>query len=159
MQAGILRETVDLSAFPDLVLILLGFKVRHVRAVPALFDIGRGLAGLKRTPPEGLLHHEQSLLGWNHLGIRQYWRDGESLEAFTRSVPHAHWWKAFLSDTKGSGFWHEAYRARGGVEAIYVGMPERAGLGTFAPARKAIGPLMSSADRMRVDVETRTTAP
>lgn len=40
MQAGTLRETVDLSGYPDLVVVLLGFKVRHWRALPALFVLG-----------------------------------------------------------------------------------------------------------------------
>ncbi len=150
MQAGTLRETVDLSVYPNLVMVMLGFKVRRLRALPTLFGIGRGLAEMQRDPPDGLLRHEQSLLGWNHLGIRQYWHDLGSLEAFTRAAPHADWWRNFLRDTQGCGFWHEAYSAGGGIEAIYVNMPERTGLGTFAPIRKAVGPFMSSRGRLHV---------
>lgn len=155
MQAGPLRETVDLSNFPNLIVVILGFKVRRLRALPALYGVGRGLAAIQRQPPNGLLHHQQCLFAWNHIGIRQYWRDLGSLEAFTRSTPHAHWWRDFLQDPRGSGFWHEAYSAKGGIEAIYVGMPERSGLGTFAPIRKPVGPLMSSKDRLRADAEAR----
>jgi hypothetical protein len=118
--------------------------------------VGRGLAAIQRNPPDGLLQHEPCLFAWNHVGIRQYWRDLESLEAFTRSAPHAAWWRDFLKDTRGSGFWHEAYSARGGIEAIYVGMPERSGLGTFAPIRNPIGPFMSSKDRLRTDADARS---
>jgi len=154
MQAP-LRETVDLSSYPDLVVVLLGFKVRTVRTLPALMRIGRGLQGIRRDPPDGLLGHEQSLLGWNHLGIRQYWRDQPSLAAFTRSAPHAGWWRSFLADTRGSGFWHEAYSARGGMEAIYVGMPERTGLASFAPIRQPVGPFLSSRERLAADAAGR----
>ena len=148
MQSKTLRETVDLSSFPDLMMLILGFKLRRLRALPSLLGIGRGLAQVQRNPPEGLLRHEQSMLGWNHVGIRQYWRDRDSLEAFTRTAPHASWWQNFLRDTQGCGFWHEAYSARGGVEAIYVGMPERTGLGTFAPIVQPVGSLLSSRGRL-----------
>lgn len=156
MQTVPLRETVDLSDFPDLVVVLLGFKVRRLRALPALVGIGRELSGMRRDPPNGLLEHEQFLFGWNHLGIRQYWRDLDSLGRFTRSAPHAGWWRDFLRDTQGSGFWHEAYSARGGFEAIYVGLPEHTGLATFAPIRSPVGPFMSS--RARLDADARARA-
>ncbi|MBJ6122733.1 monooxygenase family protein [Sphingomonas mollis] len=156
MQAGTLRETVDLSGYPDLVMVLLGFKVRRWRALPALFGIGRGLAAMRTAKPDGLLGDEQFMFGWNHLGIRQYWRDAESLGRFTRDTPHAGWWRDFLRDTQGCGFWHEAYHARGGIEAIYVGMPERPGLGGFAPIRQPVGPFMSSQGRMKADAVARS---
>jgi hypothetical protein len=54
-----------------------------------------------------------------HGGIRQYWRDVESLERWARSEPHRAWWKNFLRDSGGTGFWHETYFMRGGIEAIY----------------------------------------
>jgi signal transduction histidine kinase len=41
--------------------------------------------------------------------MRQYWRDFESLERWTRTEPHRDWWKQFLRDTGGTGFWHELY--------------------------------------------------
>lgn len=151
MQGKPTRETVDLSGFPNLVLVLLGFKARRVRALPALFGIGRGLTAIQRNPPDGLLHGELFLFGWNHIGIRQYWRDLDSLEVFTRASPHMDWWKEFLRDTRGSGFWHETYDKRGGVEAIYINMPEREGLGRFATIREATGPFMSSRDRLKAD--------
>lgn len=155
MQNARLRETVDLGAYPDLMVLMLGFHARRLRAVPALIGVGRGLAALRREPPEGLLCHEQMLLGWNHVGMRQYWRDPDSLARFTRAAPHAGWWRDFLRDPKGSGFWHEAYSARGGIEAIYVEMPERIGLGRFAPVCAAEGPLLTSQGRLAAHAETR----
>lgn len=155
MQDGPFRETVDLSGYPDLVMILLGLRLKSFRALAALPRIGRGLAVIRRVPPDGLLGQDQFLWGWNHVGIRHYWRDAEALERFTKAEPHGGWWRDFMRDTQGSGFWHELYRARGGVEAIYVAMPERIGLASFAPPRKPIGPFMSSADRLRADTASR----
>lgn len=95
------------------------------------------------------------MFAWNHLGIRQCWRDAESLGRFTRDTPHAVWWRDFLRYTQGCGFWHEAYHARGGIEAIYVGMPECPGLGGFAPIRPPVGPFMSSNGRITADAVAR----
>lgn len=149
------RETVDLSGFPDLIVVLLGFKVRSPRALLALRDVGRGLTAIQRDPPDGLLANQSCLFGWNHVGIRQYWRDLDSLEGFTRQNPHAAWWSSFLKDSRNCGFWHETYRARGGFEAIYVGLPERTGFGTFAPIRKPVGSFMSSRARLEGDAQGR----
>ena len=65
--------------------------------------------------------------------MRQYWRDFESLERWTRSEPHRDWWKNFLRDSGGTGFWHETYALRGGFEAIYDDMPQPIGMMKFAP--------------------------
>ncbi len=142
------RMTVDLAAWPDLVVVMLGFRVGSLRGLPSFLRIGRGLREIAQSPPDGLLAAHQCLHGWNHVGIRQYWRDLDALEAFTRSMPHAGWWKDFLADRHGNGFWHEAYAARGGMEAIYVDMPHAPGLGAFAPELPAHGRLMSSRSRL-----------
>ena len=68
-----------------------------------------------------------------HLGMRQYWRDFDSLERWARTGPHAQWWHGFIKDRGGTGFWHETYLARGGVEAGYLDMPNNLGLSQFAP--------------------------
>jgi hypothetical protein len=158
MTATTRRETVDLAAYPDLIVVLLGFHIRRLRSLPALAGIGRGLAAIAREPPDGLLRDERCLYAWNHLGIRQYWRDPDSLEAFTTAEPHATWWRDFLRDPRGSGFWHEVYSARGGVEAVYVNMPRRPGLGAFAPVRQPVGPFLSGRDRLRADAQARSAA-
>ena len=85
-----------------------------------------------------------------HVGMRQYWRDFPSLEAWTRILPHQQWWKEFLHDSGGTGFWHEAYFVRGGMEAIYDDIPIRLGLSGFAPLNAARGPLFSARTRARV---------
>lgn len=72
--------------------------------------------------------------------MRQYWRDVDSLEAWTRSEPHRRWWRDFLRDTGGTGFWHETYLMRGGMEAIYDDVPVPLGLAAFAPSIGRGGP-------------------
>lgn len=153
------RETVDLGNYPDLVVIILGLKLRSLKALPSFMDIGRGLSGLSRTPPDGLLANEPFLFGWNHVGIRQYWRDAASLEKFTKQAPHSGWWKSFLQDNRDCSFWHEIYNARGGVEGIYIDTPDRVGLGRFAPMRPAVGPYFSSKERLQRDAAQRASAP
>ena len=153
MQSTTLRETVDLSAYPELTVIILGFKLRRLRAFPAMLRIGRGLSQIRRNPPEGLLAHEQMMFAWNHIGFRQYWRDLPSLERFTRSMPHSDWWRDFTRDPQGAGFWHETYSAQG-IEAIYVNLPgQRLGLGQFAPVVEPVGTLLSARQRLKVHAQ------
>jgi len=83
-----------------------------------------------------------------HAGIRQYWQDFESLERWARSEPHRIWWKEFLKDSQGTGFWHETYRMRGGIEAIYDDVPRPVGMLAFAPVTKPKGGMFSARDRI-----------
>jgi hypothetical protein len=48
----------------------------------------------------------------------------------------------------GVGFWHETYRKGGGVEAVYVDMPEPLGLSAFAEARDPVGPFLTARERL-----------
>jgi hypothetical protein len=148
MQPKPSKIAVDLSAYPDLVVVYLGFRVSTLRGFVAMLGIGKGLGMIRRDRPDGLLADEPILYGLRHVGMRQYWRDLESLEAFTRSNPHKTWWAQFAKDPKGSGFWHEAYRKSGGMEAIYINMPKPIGLASFAAARRAEGAFLSSRDRL-----------
>ncbi|WP_248324037.1 MULTISPECIES: monooxygenase family protein [unclassified Caballeronia] len=147
MQASVVRRSVDLSAYPNLVVVLLGFRVRRLRGIAAILGIGKGLRQIELNPPDGLLSSEQVFFSLNHIGIRQYWRDLDSLEAFTRSEPHSRWWRDFLRDSRGAGFWHETY-SRQGMEAVYIDMPGPVGFDRFAPERKPTGPFMSARQRM-----------
>jgi hypothetical protein len=79
--------------------------------------------------------------------MRQYWRDLESLERWTRSEPHRRWWHQFLHDSGGTGFWHEAYFMRGGIEAIYDDTEVPLGMGKFAPELPARGAMFSARRR------------
>ncbi len=143
-----MRRSVDLSGYPDLVVVYLGYRVSSLRGVRSLFGLGPGLRAVQTEPPDGLLAHENMMFGWLHFGFRQYWRDLESLEAFTRSPRHAAWWRDFGRDPGGGGIWHETYRLRGGMEAIYLGVPA-IGFARFAPSLAPDGPFLSA--RQRVD--------
>ena len=76
------RTTVDLSAYPDLVMILLGMRVNTAAGVKTLLGFGPQIAKVAQDSPDGLLSHETFL--WSlfppHAGIRQYWRDFAALE-------------------------------------------------------------------------------
>jgi hypothetical protein len=142
------RQTVDLSAYPNLVVIYLGMRVNRPRGLGRLLGFGPQIQKSWKAKPDGLLLHEDVI--WSlfppHLGMRQYWRDLDSLERWTRSEPHRMWWQGFLKDSGGTGFWHETY-FMGGVEAIYDDMAAPIGLARFAPAVPARGAMFSARHR------------
>ena len=141
------RRSVDLSDYPDLVVVYLGYRAKGLKGLRSLLRIGRGLDALRRDPPDGLLAHEGMMFGLLHPGFRQYWRDFDSLEAFTRAPRHAAWWRDFARDPASGGIWHETYRLRGGMEAIYSGVPG-IGFARFAPDRAPTGPFTSARQRV-----------
>lgn len=85
-----------------------------------------------------------------HLGMRQYWRDFDALEAWSRSTLHREWWRDFLRSSRGTGFWHEAYFMRGGMEAVYDDVPVPLGFGQFARFQPARGPMFSARSRAKL---------
>lgn len=126
MPTKVNRRTVDLSQYPGLVVVYLGMRVNRLTGLKTLFGFGPKISTSVAAQPDGLLLHENFLFSLfpPHGGMRQYWRDMESLLAWTRSEPHRDWWKSFLKDSKGTGFWHETYMLTGGMEAIYDDVPE-----------------------------------
>ena len=143
------RQTVDLSDYPDLVVIYLGMRVNTWTGLKTLLGLGPQISNAVGQKPDGLLLHENlvfSLLP-PHVGMRQYWRDFDTLEAWSRSRPHRDWWRNFLRSSGGTGFWHEAYFMRGGMEAVYDDMPMRLGFGQFAPLRPARGKMFGARGR------------
>jgi hypothetical protein len=143
------RRTVDLSAYPDLVVIYLGMRVNRITGIKTLIGFGPKISSSVEAMPDGLLHHENFVFSLfpMHVGMRQYWRDFESLLKWTRSDPHKVWWQNFLRDSGGTGFWHETYFRRGGVEAIYDDVPDPVGFMKFAPVIPARGPMFGAAAR------------
>lgn len=143
------RDTVDLSGYPDLVVIYLGMKVRRPRGLARLFGLGPQIQKSWKAEPDGLLLHEDMV--WSlippHLGMRQYWRDLDSLERWTRSEPHKLWWQQFMKDSGGTGFWHEAYFMRGGIDALYGDMTKPTGLARVLPVVEARGTMFSARRR------------
>ena len=143
------RTTVDLSSYPDLVVIYLGMRVNSLSGLPTLISFGSKIRKSVEAQPDGLLLHENLLFSLfpPHAGMRQYWRDFDALERWARSLPHLDWWQQFLRDRGGTGFWHEAYFRGGEMESVYVDMP-RIGLARFAPVTPARGSLFSARRRL-----------
>jgi hypothetical protein len=67
------------------------------------------------------------------------------------------WWKKFLAGSGGTGFWHEAYFMRGGMEAVYDDMVRDTGFLCFAPIVPAKGAMFSA--RNRAGLSGAATAP
>ncbi|MTJ62469.1 monooxygenase family protein [Nocardia seriolae] len=155
------RVTADLSEYPDLAVILLGMRVRTARGFLRLLGVGPKLYKSHHDRPDGLLSHEDVV--WSlwppHWGARQYWRDLPSLERWTRSEPHRVWWQEFLKDSGGTGFWHEAYFARGGIDSVYDDMSAPTGLARFARTVPARGRLFSTRGRVAGTVSTPEIEP
>jgi len=147
------RETVNLSEYPDLVVIYLGMRVNALTGFKTLLGFGPKISQAVNAKPDGLLLHENLLYSLKHFGMRQYWRDFDSLEAWSRSEPHRTWWQQFLRDSGGTGFWHETYFRRGGIEAVYVDMQARMGLAAFAPLELARGAMFSARKRAGISGE------
>jgi hypothetical protein len=157
VKSHVQRRTVDLSAFPDLVVIYLGMRVNALTGIKALLGLGPQIANSVEQKPDGLLLHENFIMSLFplHLGMRQYWRDFDALEAWSRSSPHQEWWRDFLRSSRGTGFWHEAYFMRGGMEAVYDDMPNAIGFGQFAALGPARGPMFSARNRARLAGQPR----
>ena len=146
------RQTVDLSGYPDLVVIYLGMRVNTFYGLKTVFGFGPQIKNAVAANPDGLLLHEAIIYSIfpMHAGMRQYWRDYDSLERWSRSEPHMLWWKEFLRDSGGTGFWHETYFMGGGMEAIYDDVPKPVGFSAFAPVSTARGPMFSARTRAKI---------
>jgi len=149
MLPSVKRETVDLRDYPDLVVIYLGMRVNRATGLKTLLGFGPKIERSVACKPDGLLLHENIIFSLfpAHVGMRQYWRGMDSLLAWSRSEPHRQWWKQFLKDTGGTGFWHETYLRKGGFEAVYLDVAKPIGLMQFAPVIPARGPMFGAAGR------------
>jgi len=94
------RKTVDLAAFPDLIVIYLGLRLRSLRGFLSLIRLGPQIDKAGGARPEGLLHFENGII-FNlfplHVGMRWYWKDFEAMEKWARSEPHRLWWQTLSS--------------------------------------------------------------
>ena len=136
-------------------------RVNSLRGLPTLLQFGPKIRAVANNPPKGLLAHDNIIYSLFplHIGMRQYWQDFDSLEAWSRSDPHREWWKEFLRDPKGTGFWHEAYFMSGGMETVSVNVPEKLGLCKFAPNVPAKGSMFSARSRAMRQGQEITPAP
>jgi hypothetical protein len=155
------RRTVDLSAYPNLVVIYLGMRVNAMTGLKTLAGMGPKISTSVKAAPDGLLLHEDLIFSLfpPHVGMRQYWRDFESLERWARSEPHRVWWREFLRDSGGTGFWHETYFMSGGMEAVYDDMPKPVGMMNFATVLPARGGMFSARDRAKRPGRPAVAAP
>lgn len=151
MKTKVDRRTVNLSAYPDLVVVYLGMRVNAWYGLKTIAGVGLQIQQSVNEQPKGLLLHEDIVWGWfpPHIGMRQYWQDFDSLEKWTRSGLHRDWWKKFLKDSGGTGFWHETYFMRGGMEAVYDDVFQELGFLKFAPAEPAKGSMFSARSRAK----------
>jgi len=85
--------TADLSAYPDLVVIYLGMRVEEPRGLETLQRLGPQIEAAVQEQPDGLLLHESLSFSEEplHVGMRQYWRDFDALEAWSLTLPHKSW--------------------------------------------------------------------
>src|SRR5258708_26969528 len=115
-----LRQTVDLAPYPDLVVVYLGMRVNVLTGIKTLLGFGPKIEGSVASKPDGLLLHENMIYSLfpPHIGMRQYWRDFESLERWTRADPHRTWWKQFLQDTGGKCVFQELHSPRVGLASV-----------------------------------------
>jgi hypothetical protein len=148
---------VDLSSYPNLVVIYLGMTVNRITGIKMLLGLGPKISASVAAQPDGLLRHENIIysLFQMHVGMRQYWRDLDALLKWTNSDPHRQWWTAFLRDSGGTGFWHETYFRQGGMEAIYDNVMKPIGFMAFAPIVPARGPMFGAAARVGKDVTSQ----
>ena len=144
------RTVADLSEYPDLVVIYLGMRVEEPRGLETLLALRPQIQAAVDEQPDGLLLHETMTYSDEplHVGMRQYWRDFDALEAWSLALPHKEWWSVYLRDRGGTSFWHETYFRRGGFETMYVDVDDDpVGLLRFAPSAPAKGPMFSARER------------
>ena len=160
-KSNVQRQTVNLSAYPNLVVIYLGMRVNKLRGVATLMKFGPRISAAVAAKPDGLLLHETMVYSMfpPHFGMRQYWRDFTSLETWARSLPHQDWWSGFVRDSGGTGFWHETYFRQGGMEAVYDDIFVPLGLSAFADVVPAKGAMFSARRRAGMAGESQVSPP
>jgi fumigallin biosynthesis monooxygenase-like protein len=144
------RRTVDLSDYPDLVVITLGMQAHGLRGLRTLRGLRREIRRAVMEQPDGLLHHDTLIVSnWPvHRLLRQYWRDLDSLERWTRSMPHSSWWRRYIRDSGGTSFYHELYARGGGMEGAFADMAGPVGMMHFAPVIPAHGAMFGFRGRL-----------
>jgi hypothetical protein len=140
----------DLGAYPNLVAIYLGMRVYTLRGLWTVASLRTEVLKSVDAKPDGLLFHESFYFSLFplHIGLRQYWRDFDSLERWTRALPHQKWWKDYAENGRGTGFWHETYLVGGRAEGIYDAMREPVGLLHFAGTVPASGKMSLARARL-----------
>jgi hypothetical protein len=162
------RQTVDLSEYPDLVIIRAGMRAESVKGFWKLMKYGYqiidsvgGVRDSDDLTPEGLLHNEEVIFSLlpPHFIIRQYWRDFDSLEEWTQTGTHRELWDELAESPEGTSFWHELY-SHEGIEAVYNGMDDAPiGMMNFAPTKPVDGDLSSARQRLQNPTDSESSSP
>ncbi|MFM7316336.1 MAG: monooxygenase family protein [Isosphaeraceae bacterium] len=124
-------------------MIRLGIIARRVWAMPYVLKFRKAIdrsARVAASQGAGLYKSELIIMGWNHFGYIQHWKDVDSLLAWSHAEPHTNWWKEAAERQRRRGdfsIYHETYIATpNGFEAIYLG------LGEWRPGASAFGLLV-----------------
>jgi fumigallin biosynthesis monooxygenase-like protein len=88
MRDGIEQQAADLGWYPDLVVIYLGMRVYRLGGLRTVLRLRSEVLKSVRARPDGLLYHESFYFSLFplHIGLRQYWRDFDPLERWTRTL-------------------------------------------------------------------------
>lgn len=153
MSPPVPRSAVDLTDYPDLVVIYFGLRVQSLRGMLRTLRLRQSIDAALQQRPDGLLRHELMLFGILplHIGMRQYWRNFEVMETWAKTLPHLDWWQDFLRQPDGLGLWHEIYTQQNGIEGIYDNLTKNIGMSRFAPLYPAHGQRSSARGRLRKD--------
>lgn len=133
-RAAVGRTTAD--THHDVVVLLIGMRVNHFRAVrhwvPVFTSMMRMLRELGRSPERGLLGRVLLTASPRSYYVVQYWESKEKLYAYATDPAMLHHpvWGAFnrreqTGRLRGRvGIWHEAYVVpEGSYESVYLDMP------------------------------------
>ena len=139
------------------VVFLIGMRINRLlrpdKWLPVIRAMGGMLRELNTEPAHGFLA-ANTFLYWRGVGLIQYWRSFDHLEAYARAKGglHVGAWGAFnraIGDDGSVGIWHETYPVEpGAYECIYGNMPPF-GLGRAFPRVPATGRNETARRRMR----------
>ena len=145
------RQTVDLSAYPDLVAIYLGMRVEDPDGPRPSSRCPRRSSAVAEQP-DGLLLHRNA--GYSAVPLHPGCASTGVISPRSRRgrYPAAQALVAeYLRDPGGTAFWHETYFSKGGIEAIYDDVEPGVGMAAFAPVRHATGPMLGARERADAD--------
>ena len=124
------RVTADVD--DEFVVFIIGMRINKWSRIRQWSTAARAMLAmldeLTARPELGLLHAERGLF-FGGIGVIEYWRSYEDLEAYARAHDHEHLpaWRAYnrLARTSDAvGIYHETYRlAPTSFEAVYNHMP------------------------------------
>ena len=151
------RITVDLSQFPDLVVIYLGMRAKTPRGLRTLLSFGPKIQASVTAAPDGPLLHEYLLYSLS-LRTSACASTGATSTRWSagRTIPHAAWWRDFLPTGRHRLLARDVLRRRA-VESVFSTC--RLGTHRVAPNQPARGSLFSARRRLGLKEEGTEPAP